>query len=105
MKDPLSIYTPTNCTRMLVIAGLLITVIAAVDWWATHHISLGFLYLFPIIIVGGFLPRTWIVGIAQLCAVLQDAGKLRPPGYRPFTWVHWTPSRRRRFSMFSAEAQ
>jgi two-component system sensor kinase FixL len=73
MKDPLSIYAPTNRTRMLVIAGLLITVIAAVDWWATHYISLGFLYLFPIIIVGGFLPRTWIVGVALLCAVLQEA--------------------------------
>lgn len=72
MKDPLSIYAPVNRTRMLVVAGLLITVIAAVDWWATHYISLGFLYLFPIIIVGGFLPRTWIVGVALLCAVLQE---------------------------------
>ena len=30
------------------------------------------------------------------------AGKLRPTGHRPFTWVHWTPFRTRRFSMFSA---
>jgi len=73
MKDPLPIYAPANRTRMLVTASLLIVAIAAVDWWATHYISLGFLYLFPIIIVGGFLPRTWIVGVALLCAVLQEA--------------------------------
>ena len=73
MKDPLSIYAPANRTRMLGIASLLVAAIAAVDWWVPHYISLGFLYLFPIIIVGGFLPRTWIVGVALLCAVLQEA--------------------------------
>ena len=73
MKDPLSIYAPANRTRMLIIASLLVAAIAAVDWWVPHYISLGFLYLFPIIIVGGFLPRTWIVGVALLCAVLQEA--------------------------------
>jgi len=73
MKDLLSIYAPVNRTRMLVIACLLIAAIAAVDWWVPHYISLGFLYLFPIIIVGGFLSRTRIVGVALLCAVLQEA--------------------------------
>ena len=47
--------------------------IAAVDWWATRYISLGFLYLFPIIMVSGFLSRTHIVGVALGCAVLQEA--------------------------------
>ena len=73
MKDLLSIYAPGNRTRMLVVASLLIAAIAAVDWWATHYISLGFLYLFPIIILGGFLSRTWIIGVALVCAVLQEA--------------------------------
>jgi two-component system, LuxR family, sensor kinase FixL len=73
MRDLLSIYAPVNRTRMLTVAGLLIAAIAAVDWWATHYISLGFLYLFPIIIVGGFLSRTWIVLVALLCAFLQEA--------------------------------
>ncbi len=66
-------YAPANCRRMLIVASILIAGIAAVDWWATHYISLGFLYLFPIIILGGFLSRTQIVGIALLCAVLQEA--------------------------------
>jgi two-component system, LuxR family, sensor kinase FixL len=73
MKDLLSIYAPANRGKMLVIAYILIGAIAAVDWWATHYISLGFLYLFPIIIVGGFLSRTSIIGVALLCAILQEA--------------------------------
>ena len=72
MKDLLSIYAPANRTRMLVVATFLTAAIAAVDWWATHYISLGFLYLFPIIIVGGFLSRPQIVGVALVCAVLQE---------------------------------
>jgi two-component system, LuxR family, sensor kinase FixL len=71
--DLLSIYAPANRAKMLALASFLIAAIAAVDWWATHYISLGFLYLFPIIIFGGFLSRTPIVAIALLCAVLQEA--------------------------------
>src|SRR5579862_3288033 len=72
MKDLLSIYAPANRTRMLVVATFLTAAVATVDWWATHYISLGFLYLFPIIIVGGFLSRPQIVGVALVCAVLQE---------------------------------
>lgn len=71
--DLLAIYAPANRVRMLALASFLIAAIAVVDWWATHYISLGFLYLFPIIIFGGFLSRTRIVGIALLCAILQEA--------------------------------
>ena len=41
MKDLLSIYAPVQRTRMLVIAGLLFAMIAAADWIATPHLSLG----------------------------------------------------------------
>ena len=73
MKDLLSIYVPANRTRMVTAALFLIAAIAAIDWWATHYISLGFLYLFPIIILGGFLSRTQIIAVALVCAVLQEA--------------------------------
>jgi len=73
MKDLLSLYAPANRARMLVLAAFLTAVIAIVDWWATHYISLGFLYLFPIIIMGGFLSRSQIIGVALVCAVLQEA--------------------------------
>jgi hypothetical protein len=54
MRDPLSIYAPANRARLIVVAGLLIAAIAVVDWATKPYISLGFLYLFPIMILGGF---------------------------------------------------
>src|SRR5580704_12095493 len=73
MKDLLSIYAPANRTKLIVVAGLLVTAIALVDWATKPYISLGFLYLFPIMILGGFLSRVQIVGVALVCAVLQEA--------------------------------
>ena len=73
MKDILSIYAPANRARLIVVAGLLISAIAAIDWATKPYISLGFLYLFPIMILGGFLSRTQILGVALVCAVLQEA--------------------------------
>jgi two-component system sensor kinase FixL len=73
MKDPLSFYAPANRSRLIAVAGLLISVIAVVDWATKPYISLGFLYLFPIMILGGFLSRAQILGVALVCAVLQEA--------------------------------
>jgi two-component system, LuxR family, sensor kinase FixL len=72
MRDPLStIYAPENRTRLLLVAALLGTLIAAIDWWTEPYISLGFLYLFPIMIVGGFLSRKSLIVIALVCAILD----------------------------------
>lgn len=73
MKRLLSIFVPANRTRLLIVAGLLVTAIATIDWLTKPYLSLGFLYLFPIIIVGGFLSRGRIVGVALVCSVLQEA--------------------------------
>jgi PAS domain S-box-containing protein len=73
MKDPLSIYAPVNRAKLIFVAGFLIAAIALVDWATKPYISLGFLYLFPIMILGGFLSRTQILGVALVCAVLQEA--------------------------------
>ncbi|MFZ0931899.1 MAG: ATP-binding protein [Syntrophobacteraceae bacterium] len=73
MKDLLSIYAPGNRTRMLAVAGFFIAVIATVDWATKPYLSLGFLYLFPIMILGGFLSRVRIIGVALVCTVLQEA--------------------------------
>jgi PAS domain S-box-containing protein len=72
MNDLLTIYASANRSRMLFVSAVLIVAIAAVDWAATRYISLGFLYLFPIIILGGFLSRSQIIVIALLCAGLQE---------------------------------
>ncbi|PYX25773.1 MAG: hypothetical protein DMG82_03880 [Acidobacteria bacterium] len=71
-KDPLSsIYAPAHRKKLLAVAGILFIAIAVVDWYIEPYISLGFLYLFPIMIVGGFLSRPQIVVIALACAVLD----------------------------------
>jgi PAS domain S-box-containing protein len=67
-----SIYSEDNRKRFLVVAALLIVIIAVVDWQTKPFISIGFLYLFPILLVAGFLPRWQITLIALVCAVLQE---------------------------------
>src|ERR1035438_4471014 len=73
MKGLLSIFAPANRSTLLMIAGLMVAGIAVADWLTKPYISLGFLYLFPIIIVGGFLSRTQTIGVALVCTVLQEA--------------------------------
>ena len=72
MKDLSSIFTPANRSRLLVAAAFMACAIAVLDWATKPYVSLGFLYLFPVIIVGGYLSRAKIVGVALLCAVLQE---------------------------------
>src|ERR1700678_1996982 len=79
MPNALSIYAPENRTSLLSLAGVLVVLIALVDWWTAPYISLGFLYLFPIMIAGGFLSRPQIVGVAVLCAFLQEEFSNLPP--------------------------
>jgi len=67
-----SIYSESNRRRFLVAAGILIVAIAVVDWQTKPFISIGFLYLFPILLVAGFLPRWQIIFVALVCAVLQE---------------------------------
>ena len=69
----LSVFVPANRWRLLSLAAVMTTAIALADWLTKPYISLGFLYLFPIIIVGGFLSRVQILGAALVCAVLQEA--------------------------------
>lgn len=68
----LSIYSPENRRWLLWLATALMVAIALIDWWTEPYISLGFLYLFPIMIAGGFLSRTKIITLAFLCALLQE---------------------------------
>ena len=58
--------------RFLIVAALLIVLIATIDWLTKPYISIGFLYLFPIMLIAGFLPRWQIIVVALVCAVLQE---------------------------------
>ena len=80
LSAALSIYTPANRRRLLVVAAAMVVLVAAIDWWTKPYISLGFLYLFPIMIAGGFLSRPQIVSLAVLCAFLQEEFSNLPAG-------------------------
>ena len=71
--DFLNLIAPKDKKRSLAIAGLLIAGIAVADWATKPYISLGFLYLFPIMVVGGSLSRTQIFGLSIFCAALHEA--------------------------------
>jgi signal transduction histidine kinase len=73
MKDLLTVYSPRHRTALLLIATALIIAIATVDFLTKPYISLGFLYLFPIMIVGGVLSRPQTTAVALICAGLQEA--------------------------------
>jgi PAS domain S-box-containing protein len=53
-------------------SGVVIATIAVVDWWTKPYFSLGFLYLFPMMLAAGFLPRWTIVLLGVSCALLSE---------------------------------
>jgi two-component system sensor kinase FixL len=67
--DFADIYSPASRTKFLLIGGLLVGANAVFDW-LTPNVPVGFLYLFPILLMAGFLSRWEIAGVAGLCAVL-----------------------------------
>jgi two-component system sensor kinase FixL len=73
MKSLLSIYAPANRTKLLFFSGFLIVAIALADYLTRPYISLGFLYLFPIMVAGGFLTPIQTIGTSLLCSILQEA--------------------------------
>jgi PAS domain S-box-containing protein len=65
---------------VLLCAGALIAAVALIDWRFDVDISFGFLYLFPMLMVGGRLTRWQIAGVAALCTALSEA-------FAPFPWT------------------
>jgi hypothetical protein len=61
-----------NRARALWISAALTVLIALVDWRIEPYVSLGFLYLFPIMLAAGFLPRWAIALSGATCAVLSQ---------------------------------
>jgi hypothetical protein len=66
------IWNRRNRTGVLLASSLLVVAIAAVDRWTKPYFSLGFLYLFPIMLAAGFLPRWAIVLLGLACALLSE---------------------------------
>ena len=66
------IWEPRSRTIILLVSALGVLGVAAVDWWTKPYFSLGFLYLFPIMLAAGLLPRWVIVGLGIGCALLSE---------------------------------
>ena len=60
-------------TAVLTRAALMIAAIAVVDWRIEGNIPLGFLYLFPMLLVGSVLVRWQIAIAAAVCTVLSES--------------------------------
>jgi len=67
------IYASNNRRKVVILSAILVGSIALADWATQAYVSLGFLYLFPIMLLGGVLPRMQIVGLSLFCAILHEA--------------------------------
>jgi PAS domain S-box-containing protein len=75
----LSFFLRLTRTKLLLVAAAMILVVALIDWRVELNVSFGFLYLFPMLIVGSCLPR-WQVALAGgLCTLLAER-------FAPFPW-------------------
>jgi PAS domain S-box-containing protein len=72
MPDLTWIWEPRNRTPVLLASAVILAAIAVVDWRTKPYFSLGFLYLFPIMLAAGFLPRWTIVMLGIACALLSE---------------------------------
>src|SRR5712691_3956879 len=65
-------YAESHRLTMCAISGCMIALIAWGDW-VLPNISVGFLYLFPVLLSAAALSGTQIVGMAVLCGYLREA--------------------------------
>jgi PAS domain S-box-containing protein len=75
------LWEQQNCIPVLAISGGIIAVIAAFDWWTKPYVSLGFLYLFPVMLASAFLPRWVVASLGLGCAVLAEVFSSLTPSY------------------------
>src|ERR1700678_3470990 len=78
----LSFFLRGGTKAVLLKAALLIAFIAIADWRADKDVTLGFLYLFPMLMVGSVLKRWQIAMVAGLCTLLAEI----------FDSFEWRPS-------------
>jgi two-component system sensor kinase FixL len=61
-----------NRSTILLVSSVFLAAIALADWWTKPYVSLGFLYLFPIMLTAGFVPRWVLVFLGVVCAGLSE---------------------------------
>jgi two-component system sensor kinase FixL len=78
--DLAAVYSERMRAAFLGTAAVLTIAIALIDWSTKPFVSIGFLYLFPIMLAAGYLRRWQITALALVCAVLQELFSNLPPG-------------------------
>jgi PAS domain S-box-containing protein len=73
-------FLQTHRAILILWAGVLIGVIAVVDWHFEENISFAFLYVFPMLMLGGSLTRWQLAVAAGLCTMLGEV-------FDPFPWT------------------
>lgn len=79
LPDILSAYAKADRTTALAVAGFLIATIAFADWRFRPGVSLGVLYLVPILIAALYVSRKELLGLAVLCIAFREL-------FGPFQW-------------------
>jgi two-component system sensor kinase FixL len=77
------LWEERNRAAVLLVSGVVLLVIALIDWWTKPYVSLGFLYLFPIMMTAGFLPRWAVVFLGLVCAALSEVFSSLDPSDAP----------------------
>lgn len=81
------LWNERNRNPVLIISGTIILIIAVIDWRTKPYVSLGFLYLFPIMFAAAFLPR-WLVALTGVvCAVLAEIFSALEPSFVRLSFV------------------
>jgi len=66
------VWEERNRTGVLLASAAIILIIAIADWWTKPFVAFGVLYLFPIMLVAGLVPR-WVIALLGVgCAVLSE---------------------------------
>jgi two-component system sensor kinase FixL len=69
--EALRAYSEANRVRVWIIAGVLILLIAFIDWQFVK-ISLGFLYIVPILLIAGTFDNRLVVILSGVCGALRE---------------------------------
>jgi two-component system, LuxR family, sensor kinase FixL len=75
------LWDERNRARVLAFSAAIAILIALVDWWTKPYVSLGFLYLFPIMLAAAYLPRWLIVLLGTVCAYLAELFSSLPESF------------------------
>ncbi len=67
------------------VSALAVCLIASADYLINPNVSIGYLYIIPILLSAGFLPRWQIIVAAGVCALLRE--RLGPFSNDGFVWT------------------